>query len=491
MLPRPLRAAAPIGALALLAACEKDPVVEVIPGVHGSVEVALINPTECPACDPFEGVDTLRLEVRSGDDVVASDTFAWPGEAVTLPDLTAFGVVRFTLLGLSSGRVVSAGRTPEVVLLPDVATTVPMVFLPANRALPLSAPMSVERYHARAIVRRGGDVVLVGGLDPTRRRATDVVEVYDPSTGTFAELGTAPVAAAGPTVAALPDGQWLVSGGYAVANDAEVPLPDGLVFDDATGTFTEAAALSVGRADHCVAMFRERQGLALGGADAEADYLKPDPTTGAWAFESLEMRDFVAPDVTGCAVVSEGRIYVQGRDAGSTGLWAEDSSEDLSEAFRGISEGAAGDFRYVTGARLLPTADGAVRILGGADVATGEVFADGRLYAPDARRFEIVEGFASPRYDADLVGWLEPGWYVAGCGWADAARATGEATIELLEPETGERGPLVPLDRDREGCALATLPDGAVLVVGGGPEGVPTGADAALVVPWIDLPEGG
>ena len=88
----------------LLLACNREPVVEVIPGVTTALEVLVSNPTSCPSCDAFRDVDTLRLEVSVGEDVVASDTFAYPGEDVTLPDLDGFGVVRITLLGLEDGR---------------------------------------------------------------------------------------------------------------------------------------------------------------------------------------------------------------------------------------------------------------------------------------------------------------------------------------------------------------------------------------------------
>ncbi len=484
---RSLRACA---ALAALAGC-KEPVVEVIPGVNTALEVVVSNPTDCPVCDAFADIDTLRLEVSVGGDVVASDNFAYPGESVTLPDLTGFGVVRITLLGLAGGRVLSAGRTAEIVLLPDTDLSVPLVFVPANRALPLAAPMVTERYRPAAIPRRDGSVLILGGLDPMRERATAVTEVYDPATGVFTEFTPLPSGVAAPVLAPLPEGGWLLAGGYAAIGGNDVPKEDAAVFDDTAGTIVAAGALSEARTDHCVAMFRERQGLALGGAPGEADYLKPDAETGTWSFESLEMRDFDAGAVTDCAVLSDGVIYVQGRDAASTGVWDEGSAEDPSEAFRPIVEGSAGDFRYVLGPALIPSEEGGMRVLGGADVSTGEVYADGRLYAPDARRFAEIGGFSVPRFDPQVVPWLEPGWYVAGCGWADADRATDEPTLELIAPDAGLSSSALPLDRDRPGCALAVLPDGAILVAGGGADGPPEGAPAALVVPWMDVAAGG
>ncbi|MFN7145251.1 MAG: hypothetical protein ACK4YP_15870 [Myxococcota bacterium] len=474
----------------LLAGCAKDPVVEVLPGVNTDLEVRVVNPTDCPFCDPFDGVDTLRLEVSVGPDVVASDTFAYPGEAVTLPDLADFGVVRVTLLGLSDGRVFSAGRTAEIVLLPDAALSVPLVFVPANRALPLAAEMVTDRYRHVALPRRDGTVLLLGGLDPMRERATASTEVYDPATGVFTEFTALPTrGTAAPVVSPLPEGAALLSGGYAVIGENEVAAEDTVVVDDTSGVFVESGPLSAGRVGHCVAMFRARQGLALGGAEGPSDYLKPDPNTGLWGFSSFEMRDFDAGAVTGCAVLSDGVVYVQGADAASTGAWSADA-EDPGQGFAPITEGTAGDFRYVRGAALLPSADGGMRILGGADVETGEVHADGRMYVPDARRFLPIDAFREPRFDPQVVPWIEDGVHVVGCGWADADRVETDGSVELVT-EAGPSGPPLALDEERPGCALAVLPDGAILVTGGGEQGPPTGAAAALFVPYLDAAPGG
>ena len=476
-----------LAALALAGGC-KEPVVEVIEGVNTTLQVVVTNPTACPMCDPFVDIDTLRLDVSVGDDIVASDSFVYPGEGVTLPDLSPFGVVRITLLGLADGRVLSAGRTAEIVLLPNEDLTVPLAFVPANRVLPLAAPMLADRYRPTAVPRRDGSLLVVGGLDPMRERATALTELYDPLTALFVEAPPLPRGVAAPDIAVLPEGARMLVGGFAAVGGNAVAVETASVFDDTAGTLVEAGPLSVGRDGGCVAMFRERQGIAFGGAAGiAADYLKPDPETGLWGFEALNMRDFDQSAVTACAVFAEGRVFVQGRDAASTGVWSEDDAPDPGEAFTAINEGGAGEVRYVSGPTLLPSADGGLRILGGADVTTGEVYADGRLYAPSAGRFAEINGFAAPRFDAQLVPWMLDGWYVAGCGWADAARATDEPTLELLAPEVGERSPLYPLDRERPGCALGVLPDGAILVVGGGAQGVPEGAPAAMLVPWLDV----
>jgi hypothetical protein len=470
-----------------LAAC-KEPILQVIPGVTSAVEVVVQNPTECPTCDAFEGIDTLRVDVLRGEDVIATDSFAWPGDEVVLPDLTDFGVVRVALVGLFEGRVMSAGRTRELVVPADETVSVPLVFLPANRANPLAAPMITPRSRHNTIVRRDGTVLLMGGLDRAQTRAINGVELYDPASGTFAEWGTLPTASVADQVAApLPEGATILVGGLAVVGETQVNVEVTTIFDDAVGTFTAAGALNEGRSGHCVAMFRERQGLVLGGGGDAADYLRPDES-GTWSFSSLPMRDFDASLVTGCAPLSDETVYVQGSDPTNTGVWAGGADgADPGEAFTSVAGGGAGDVRFVSGAAMVPTADGAVYVIGGADVTTGEVFADGRLFSAGSGRFSPITGFRRPRYDTDLVPWIEEGWYAAGCSWADATHTEEEPSVELVSPTLDEGSPLFSLDRVRPGCALTVLGDGSLLVTGGG-EPNATGDDAALIVPWVEAP---
>ncbi len=473
--------------LLLLLAC-REPTIEVIPGVSASLEVVVTNPTSCATCDGFADIDTLRLDVSVAGVVVASDTFAYPDEAVTLPDLTSFGVVRVSLFGLADGRVLSVGRTAEIVLMPDAEQSVPLVFLPVNRALALDAPMATDRSRHLVLSRRDGTVLLVGGLDPAGQRATSTTELFDPALGTFDEFEPYPSGGmASPVVAPLPGGASLLVGGYAVLGGAPVAIDHAVVFDDDTGTFTQAAPLTQGRSGHCVAMFRERQGLVLGGAPGAADALKHNDETGEWSFTELTMHDLDTEETTGCAATSNGAVYVQGRGPLSTGVWDGGwAGADPSEAFTAAGPGGAGDARYVEGASFFPTEDGGMRVLGGADVESGEVASDGRLYAPDVQRFTKVEGFAAPRFDTQVAPWIAPGWYAAGCGWTDATRTEGEATLELFAPGDEAHGPPIQLDRARPGCGLSVLRDGSILVTGGYEVGGASAVDAALVVPYID-----
>jgi hypothetical protein len=110
----------PLPMLLLPVAC-KQPSVVTVGGASADVRVELVNPTSCDSCDPFEDVDTLRVEVWMADvdgveQRVASDSFAYPDEEPVVSGIEGFGVARIALVGLSNGRVVSAGRTLPIAL---------------------------------------------------------------------------------------------------------------------------------------------------------------------------------------------------------------------------------------------------------------------------------------------------------------------------------------------------------------------------------------
>ena len=107
--------------LAVLACREPEQVT--LGGRSASLAVTLLNPTRCNPCDPWRGVETLRVRVLAGADVVAEASFPREGDLV-LPDLPGFGVVRVELEGLGGGQVrrrSGAARFPAVCVVEGCA----------------------------------------------------------------------------------------------------------------------------------------------------------------------------------------------------------------------------------------------------------------------------------------------------------------------------------------------------------------------------------
>ncbi|MFZ5475596.1 MAG: hypothetical protein ACOZNI_02370 [Myxococcota bacterium] len=474
--------------LIALLAC-KEPEVITLGGRETSLDVTLVNPTSCDVCDPFRNVDTLRLDVIAGGEVVASDSFAWPGETPELPDLEGFGVVRIALVGLSGSRVASAGRTAEVVLVPDRAQTATMVFLPANRALPLAGGMLGDRSHALAARLRDGRVLVAGGVDPMRDRTFANAETYDPATGTFSPTeATLPEDVAAPVAAWTAEGDLLVTGGWQVEGPTTPASAAASRYDADEERFVPLGDMAQARAGHCLAIYRERHAIVLGGAadTNQADYAKRDDDTGEWAFSAIGMRDFEPADVSGCAPISEERVFVQGRTLDATGVWSYADGGDPAESFRSVEQADDDGARALDGPMLLPLPLGDVWVGSGADAGTGEAVEASRIFDAGHFRFDESGPLAVPRVDGKVEPWIAEGWLVAGCGFEDAARTSAASSVELFDWENGSTAVTVDLDRTRPGCAATVLADGSVLVTGGFGED-DAGADAAsLVVPWAD-----
>lgn len=473
--------------LLLLLAC-KEPETLVIEAETGSLTVEVVNPTNCSYCDAFAAVETLRVDVTVGGEVVATDSFDWPAEAPTIPVVETFGVVRVELVGLAGGRVVSGGRTAEVALDPAGETTVPLLFVPVNTALPLVADTVADRSRHLALRRRDGEVMLVGGVDPDRDRTTASVERFDPRTYTFVEADVSlPTSLAGLRAGRTGDDEWLLVGGFKMSGGLEIAQTATARWIQDDDRLEEAGPLTSPRNGHCFAMYRDRIGVAFGGVSSDvgaADLAKLDEASGTYQWSSVPMEDFDPDDVTACIGLADERVYVQGVTDGSTGTW--DFREGVVDPGNAFTRASAGEVPLRRWPWLWRSAAGPVWIAGGWDEATDGPTDTSRWFDPDAARFADGVPLQAARIDPAADAWIAGEWQVVAGGWTDLERDDPVDSLELVEPVTGEAGPLIPFDRSRNGGTVTTLADGSLLLVGGY-EPIDAGAiDAALVVPWFD-----
>lgn len=462
----------------------------VLPGEDGRVSVQLVNPTTCASCDAFAGVDTLRVDLYVDDALISTTAFAWPDEPAVIPALDGFGVVRIEVVGLSAGRVVSGGRTPPIALDPGQPVSVPMLFAPVNVALPLDASPSAHRSRQVALRRRDGNIALLGGLDVEAGVPLDSVDVFSAASYAF---GTDQAVLSAPAydvrVLPLPDGGVLFGGGERV--DAGVPsaiATTGLWLPDSSA-YAPGGDLSTPRAGHCLAAIDDVTAVAFGGTTANTGDIgrSGGPTTG-WTWSSFTATDFAAASTLGCIGLDGGGVFVLGSDVGSTGIWSwsDAATTDPSASFHAINPYTAGDVRIVAGAVMARLTDGSVWIAGGVDPTSGALTGDGRRFASAAQSFTLAAGLQVPRYAAGASPWYRDDWYVVGCGWQDSDRLRPEPTLELVNALTADVGPVIDLDRTRDGCTATSMVDGSVLVAGGYTLGGVDQTDAALVIPWLD-----
>jgi len=482
-----------VALLAVLAACERT-VTEHIDGNDGALRLLLVNPTSCSACDPWRGVDTVRIEVLRHDELVAAAEFSYPGEALSLPDLEGFGVVRVVVSGLSGGEVISAGRTAEITLAPGITREWSLVFLPVNQGLPLTSSMMAPRSRHQSITLRDGRVLLAGGLSPGRGAAYAGIEAYNPSTGAFAGLGYDLAGDAGDMARlSYDDGEVMFVGGTTVAGGVETPVTTVTGFLEEADNAYPLASLPVARSAPCASRFAAHQAIVFGGhqGDPYGDMLVLGED-GRWAWSSFPMRDLDETRVTGCVALADDRTFVQGLDADSTGVWPFTSESapylEPAECFEKLSAGSAGEAAvYGHGMALVSLADGAAWVGGGLDASSGRPAPTAREFDPSAMRF--VEARSQPtrsRVEGPVVDWIFGDWKAWGCGFVDGSRGEPESSVELFDIESGDLGPVVGLDRERPGCHLAVMHDGSVLVTGGFDEGDEAAVSAAIIIPWLD-----
>lgn len=471
-----------------LLACHREGDVLTLGGRQATLRVEVVNPANCSYCDAFAGVDTLRVDVRIADAVVASDSFAWPEETPELPDLPEFGVVRVEMVGISGGVVVSAGRTAEVAMDPEAETTVPLVFLPANTAIPLIAEMRADRSRHVAWRRPDGTVALLGGVDPERESTFSSVEHYDPASFAFVDAGMAlPASVAAPRVDRTGDGDRILAGGFQAAPWGEEPSTFAAAWVELDDTIVPAGTLNEPHHGHCFSMYRDRIGILFGGNDESDAGELVKPTGDAWSWSRVPMFDFDVAQVTGCVGLADQRVFLQGTSESSTGTWTYDEGDtDPGRSFTRMTLTGEGADRFVRGALLRRVGSGAVWVVGGEDVQTGEVLAGGRFFDPTLGGFRGGPGLVEARYDPVADDWIRGDWLVVGGGWSDSGRRHPVASLEWVDPVAAEAGPRVPLDRDRDGPTFTTLLDGSVLVAGGFDAGDASAVDAALVVPWFE-----
>jgi hypothetical protein len=264
------------------------------------------------------------------------------------------------------------------------------------------------------------------------------VEVYDVGTGTFTEIvGDDGLGIFGHTATLLQNGTVLLTGGF--INDVWDDYFDSVsdngagLYDSATGVWSGTGNMTANRGGHTATLLANGKVLIAGGADQ-------DPT--------------------------------------GTGLASAELYDPSTGTFTQTGNMAVG--RYLHTATLLQ--NGKVLIVGGVLTSTSDPVATAEIYDPATGTFTMTGAMATAREQHTATLLADGRVLIVGGTTSPPASLTstwlatgtvdlqGTATAEIYDPSTGSFSGTGSMAAARTFHTATLLPNGTVLVVGGGNE---------------------
>jgi hypothetical protein len=323
--------------------------------------------------------------------------------------------------------------------------------------------MTIPRQGHKALALDDGTVLVHGGHQTLSRDEGRSAEIYNPETGAWTP--TAFTTMERPTLTLLADGRVLASGGFEPgADDTAVAFAE--VYDPILATWTATGSLNEARMGHTGTLLSDGRVLVTG-ADASAELY--DPSTGTWTATGSMAEARGGHTAT---LLLDGTVLVAGGYGGivstelydpATGTWR--ATADMPQPHAAHS------------ATLL--ADGMVLVVGGE-----------RMGIPDRglSRDESLR-MAADLYDPSTGSWAAAGlmtqarlYHAATLLPDGGVLVTGGgswledgflATAEVYDPESGEWSASGNLVAPRSRHTGTLLPDGRVLLAGGAWEASP------------------
>jgi N-acetylneuraminic acid mutarotase len=301
-------------------------------------------------------------------------------------------------------------------------------------------------------------VIVAGGADRAFQPISSA-ELYNPATGTWMPAGSLNTARTAYASALLSNGKVLVTGGFGADFHA---LAGAELYDPATGIWTTTTSMTVRRFNHVAVLLPDGMVLVSGGKDETGIPICNsevyDPATDNWSVVGAlnEGRtDFTA------TLLTDGKVLTVGGQGLSEVLGSTEVYDRTTRTW--TATGRLSTPRDGSTASLLP--DGKVLMAGGEDFASDHL-STAELYDPDTGAWSLTGAMSAPRsrHTATL---LRNGTVMVAGGLGGSSPNNAVARVELYDPATGSWTTTGSLLNGRVDHGAALLRDGKVLVAGG------------------------
>ncbi|HXE89903.1 MAG TPA: PKD domain-containing protein [Terriglobales bacterium] len=287
------------------------------------------------------------------------------------------------------------------------------------------AEMAEARTGGAAVTLDDGRLLVFGGTTASGG-ATNAVQVFDPASNSWSDLGVVMLdARSGHSATALADGRILLAGG----ENSSGPLSSLELYDPASNSFASAGTLSAARKSHGAARLPDGRVLIIGGSDgsnALASSEIYDPESG-----SVSAGPSMSAPRSGASVTAllDGKVLIAGGNNGEADLA---STEIYNPADGSFSAGANLSVPRSGHTAILLPSNNSVLIAGGS--SAGSDLSSAELYVPWTASVSATGAMSAARSGAAGSGLKQDGIaLVAGGSGSQSSELYGFATVKTDE----------------------------------------------------------
>jgi hypothetical protein len=290
--------------------------------------------------------------------------------------------------------------------------------------------MHIARASHSATLLPNGKILIAGGFSGSGGESNPYpsAELFDPKSSTFESIANMSIGRSGHTATLLKNGKVLIVGGwtghYSIRNSAEL-------YDPAANTFRPTGNLVVERAGSTATLLADGRVLITGGEDRQQNALASaeiyDPATGKFSLTGSMSEPRGQHTAT---LLQNGKVLIAGGGSGHYPSQTVYRSAELFDPVTGqfSSAGQMLTARHKHAAVLLRS--GKVLILGGSDNRDwrGE-YSSAEIYDPASGTFSVTDPMHTARFKIPYAAALLPNGRVLVAG--------GGSFAELFDERTG------------------------------------------------------